>query len=59
MVLQSGVGLDRSRKKMKIAQDEGQQETVLSHVGKRQLPCAADSCNDPCANAVPYHLTQK
>lgn len=50
MVLQSGVGLDRSRKKMKIAQDEGQQEAVLSHVGKRQLPCAADSCNDPCAD---------
>lgn len=59
MALQSGVGSDRSRKKRRIAQDAGQQEAVLSHGGKRQLPCAADSHNDPCANAVPYHLTQK
>lgn len=59
MALQSWVGLDRSRKKRRITQDEGQQGAVLGHVGKRQLPCAADSHNDPCANAVPYHLTQK
>lgn len=34
-------------------------EALLVLLGKRQPLRAADSRNDPCANAVLYHLTQK
>lgn len=53
-----GVGLKR-RSERGVAQAEADRSLISLLLGERQLLRAADSRNDPCANAVPYHLAQK
>lgn len=46
-------GIRQEQEEEEDHQDEGQQEAVLGHIGKRQLPCAADSRNDPVLMLFP------
>lgn len=52
-------GIEQELGEGSVAQAEAEQEPVSLLLGERQLLRAADSRNDPCANAVPYHLAQK